>query len=85
MTRDEAYKAITQIVDDPKNAEKLDKYRLSTKENGVGLKWYLNNAKEMLKVMELKPSNNTPRTVLESSFDVSIHHIQNILKQENLL
>ena len=84
MTRSEAYAAVVRIINDPQNEEKLQKYRLSSKEYGVGLEWRLGNAQGLLEALDSSLSE-LDRNKFEISFDSLLHHIQRVLRQENLL
>lgn len=83
MTRNEAYLRVLEIVNDSQNEEKLKKYLTSSKEEGVGLLWYLDSLKKTLS--KLTTATEVEKKILENSFDASIRHIKQILKEEGIL
>ena len=83
MTRNEAYLEIFQIINNPQNKEKLSKYIISSKEEGLGLQWYLENLKTTLNALE--NADGLKKERLENSFDATLHHIKAVLKENNII
>lgn len=83
MTRNEAYWKIIQIINNPQNKEKISKYIISSKEEGLGLQWYLDNLKVTLNALE--NADGLEKERLENSFDAALHHIKVVLKENNII
>ena len=83
MTRNEAYLEIFQIINNPQNKEKLSKYIISSKEEGFGLQWYLENRKATLNTLE--NADGLEKERLEHSFDAALHHIKAVLKENDII
>ena len=77
MTRQEAYEHVLHRLQKPENVQKrLDAER----ELGIGIRWHLNRAKEMLTII---PEAEEPqKTLYKDTFSVSIREVQRMMDEQ---
>lgn len=77
MTRQEAYEEALYRLQKPENAQK----RLEAeKELGIGIRWHINRANEML--ARIPTAEEPQKSLYKDTFDVSIRAVQRMMDEQ---
>ena len=77
MTRQEAYEEAVHRLQKPENTQR---WLEAEKELGIGIRWYLNRATEML--ARIPEAEEPQKSLYKDTFDVSIRHVQRIMDEQ---